>query len=37
MNCADVGNLILITNKTIDKNHRIIHIRKIMLNFLYSF
>ena len=31
------GSLILITNKTIDKNHRIIHIRKIMLNFLYSF
>ena len=30
--------LILITNKTIGKkNHRIIHIRKIMLDFLYSF
>ena len=31
------GSLILITNKTIDKKLSIIHIRKIMLNFLYSF
>ena len=28
------GSLILITNKTIDKKLSIIHIRKIMLNFL---
>ena len=31
------GSLILITNKTIDKKLSIFHIRKIMLNFLYSF
>ena len=35
--CELFGAVILITNKTVEKNPRIIHICKIMLDFLYSF